>query len=109
MKPIINPLWFYLIETLPDFSAIACAICGITIFIKFLGIIINNDDFIKIKSKTLIIIMICTSLIPTPSTCYKMLAASMVTPDNIAAVGETATDIVDYIIESVDTLLEESE
>ena len=48
-------------------------------------------------------------LLPSKETSYKILAASMVTPNNIAAVGETAEDIIDYIVESVDTLLEKED
>lgn len=33
----------------------------------------------------------------------------MITPNNIAVVGETAENIVDYIVESVDTLLEKED
>ena len=33
----------------------------------------------------------------------------MVTPNNITAVGETTEDIIDYIVESVDTLLEKED
>ena len=35
-----------------------------------------------------------------------MMTAALVTPNNMTAVGDAATDVVDYIIESVDTLLD---
>lgn len=38
-----------------------------------------------------------------------MMAASIVTPNNIEAAGETATDIIDYIVDSVDELIENNE
>lgn len=42
-------------------------------------------------------------------TGYAMMAASIVTPNNIEAAGETATDIIDYIVDSVDELIENNE
>lgn len=45
---------------------------------------------------------------PSEKTCYKMIAATVVTPNNIEIVGNTTTDIIDYIIESVDTLIEKN-
>jgi hypothetical protein len=38
-----------------------------------------------------------------------MMAASLVTPNNIEAVGNTATDIVDYIVDSVDKILDDGD
>ena len=38
-----------------------------------------------------------------------MMAASLITKENIEYVGETGKDIVDYIVDSIDILLEESE
>ena len=37
------------------------------------------------------------------------MTAALVTPNNITAVGEAATDVVDYIVDSVDKLLEGDE
>lgn len=39
--------------------------------------------------------------IPSETTCYKMMAAQVVTPDNISTVGKTSEDIINYIVESV--------
>lgn len=39
--------------------------------------------------------------VPSETTCYKMMAAQVVTPDNIATVGKTGEDIINYIVESV--------
>ena len=67
-------------------------------------------NFLKTKGKKgllpglLLIILGC--LIPGTETVYKMLIASFVTPDNVAAAGDSIYNIVDYIIESVDKLIE---
>ena len=39
--------------------------------------------------------------VPSETTCYKMMAAQVVTPDNISTVGKTSEDIINYIVESV--------
>lgn len=39
--------------------------------------------------------------IPSETTCYKMMAAQVVTPDNISTVGKTSEDIINYIVKSV--------
>lgn len=39
--------------------------------------------------------------VPSETTCYKMMAAQVVTPNNISTVGKTGEDIINYIVESV--------
>lgn len=118
MKPIINPWLFYLIDKAEDI-AFPLALIGImfwiaTIIMYFLAS--DNEEWAVnfLKSTKLIRILltiglIIATLLPSKETSYKMLAASMVTPNNITAVGETAEDIIDYIVKSVDTLLEKED
>ena len=115
MKPIINPLWFYLANIVENFGGLLLAIAGFSgaLFIVLLicGMIEcfeieKNAKFLKRLLITCIIASILTSLCPTKDTCYQMMTATMITPNNITAVGDAATDVVDYIIESVDTLLD---
>lgn len=117
MEPIINPLWFYLIDVLAFFGGAARFISIALILIFVIGGILIFDSFKRIeewfKSKTFrkvmtlsIIMLIIGVLIPAEETAYKMLIASLITPDNIEATGGAVQDIIDYIINSVDTLLE---
>lgn len=119
MKPIINPLWFYLIGISENIACTFWIVGGIILTIVVIaGILIacvawdeaeKIKDFFKIGKKAIIIgILLITigNLIPSKSTCYQMMTAGLVTPNNITAVGDAATDVVDYIIESVDTLLD---
>ena len=118
MKPIINPWLFYLIDK-------AGTIAEPLIFISimyWIGVILiylfsaDNEEwaalFLK-KTKLMRILLtiglIVAILLPSKETSYKMLAASMVTPNNIETVGETTEDIIDYVVESVDTLLEKED
>ena len=116
MKPIINPLWFYLIDIatgLDDiFFGLAFVIGFITVVILIVGA--GDIDFkhpntikrLKRAGAGIIFCLILSGLIPSQDTCYKMMTAALVTPNNITAVGEAATDVVDYIVDSVDKLLE---
>ena len=123
MNPIISPLWFYLIGIGADTRALLGVVggtiaiaAGIVLIIGALEYYNYNDEstlkIIKISKKYFMIglmIGFFAVLIPSKETCYQMIAATVVTPNNIEIVGETTTDIVDYIIESVDTLLEKEE
>lgn len=125
MNPIISPLWFYLIGIGADIQillgivggtiATAAGIALIISAIEYYNYNYNHESSLKIikisKKYFMIGLMISffAVFIPSKETCYQMIAATVVTPNNIEIVGETTTDIIDYIIESVDTLLEEEE
>lgn len=110
MKPIISPLYFYLIF-LGESLGLPIVLCGIG-FLVLAAMIAFENGITKIVKKLFIfgvLFFTLESLIPNESTCYKMMAASMVTPNNIEVVGTTAENVVDYIVESVDKLMEEKE
>ena len=119
MQPIINPWLFYLIDKAEDLTGPLMTI-GIMFWasVAIWGFIMLMEDMQEDFSKgwkltkpfrwIITIGLIIALLLPSKETSYKMLAASMVTPDNITAVGETAESIIDYIVESVDTLLEDN-
>ena len=110
MNPIISPLYFYLIF-LGESLGVPILFCGMGLLVMAAAIAFENG-IIKIVKKLFIfgiLLLTLESFIPNESTCYKMMAASMVTPDNIEAVGTTAENVIDYIVESVDKLMEEKE
>ena len=110
MNPIISPLWFYLIGIGTGIQILLGIVGGVIAYYDY-----NHESTLKIikisKKYFMIGLMIgfFAVLIPSKETCYQMIAATVVTPNNIEIVGETTTDIIDYIIESVDTLLEKEE
>ena len=117
MNPVINPVWFYLISVGENLRPFCWAVGGIVLIVLFIvgmiclmeGVV---DKFTKVALKPAIIsiiVMFFACLLPSEKACYQMIATTVVTPNNIEIVGETATDIVDYIIESVDTLIEKEE
>lgn len=115
MEPIISPLWFYLINVVSIVRAVI-VLLGLLLLTVLLFMSFTSDtledfmNFWKGKAKkgllvSLLLIML-GCFIPNDETAYKMLVASFVTPDNVAAMGDSASNIVDYIIESVDKLIE---
>ena len=118
MKPIISPWLFYLIDK-AEYISDPLLVIGIFSWIGFIALfvlrLIGDEDSeklfkqLKIPRILITIGLIIAMLLPSKETSYKMLAASMVTPNNIAIVGETAEDVIDYIVESVDTLLEKED
>ena len=123
MKPIINPFWFYLIGIIEDvdffleFWGIIMAAAGLAAIIIPFVVVASNEqeqkiiDSLKKFTKFLYIGIFCVVLgvlTPSQEACYQVMAASVVTPDNIEAVGDKTTDIIDYIVDSVDQLLEDS-
>lgn len=107
---IINPIWFYLIGMAGTLQVV---MTFIVIFIVASGIMIVLDKGFSKESKKLCVIgsilAVLLCLIPSEETCYQMMAASLITKDNIEYVTETGKDIVDYIIESVDIMMEEND
>lgn len=118
MKPIISPIWFYLVNLFSkvgDF-AMALIIGGIILIVLFaicLFIVETEGDFeseeerrrcygyLKKDIITIIAVGVLYCVVPSETTCYKMMAAQVVTSDNIATVGKTGEDIINYIVESV--------
>ena len=118
MKPIISPIWFYLVNLFSkvgDF-AMALIIGGIILIVLFaicLFIVETEGDFESEEERrrcygylkkgiiTIIVVGVLYCAVPSETTCYKMMAAQVVTSDNIATVGKTGEDIINYIVESV--------
>ena len=126
MKPIISPIWFYLVNLFSkvgDF-AMALIIGGIiltVLFAIFLLVVETEGDFESEEERrrqygylkkgiiTIIAAGVLYCAIPSETTCYKMMAAQVVTPDNISTVGKTSEDIINYIVESVKEITDSNE
>ena len=111
MKPIINPLFIYLISII---SALKIVSIFITVFavitIIIVGIIYFEEvitektgkRILKTATITLIVSMLICIFVPNEDTCYKMMAASIVTPNNI----ETIKDETIKTIEEIANILQ---
>lgn len=108
MEPIIPPVWIYLIHlanTLHDISICIFAASLIVWALVYTGAIeFDSEDSEKARKRWLIIFAIVATvcilivvLTPDKNTMYAMLAASFITPDNIAGGEEHLIDLVTKI------------
>lgn len=117
MNPIINPLFFYFISVTDVLHFLLLIIgFGVVIICVFAGFICCVDydakDILKFFKKPIIIgliIAIIGIFIPSKNTCYKMLTASLITPDNIEVVKDGTQELVDYIIDVADQITEDDD
>ena len=115
---IINPLWFYLINVSNNLQIVCGVIACLALIIVFISILmypILEDMGAELKglsTKLVIIGIVCafiSILAPSKETCYQMMVASLVTKENIKITAETGKEAVDYIVDSIDKLLDEQE
>ena len=109
MKPIISPWLIYFasradaVGTLFLFAAIvAFAIC-------LIGFDALTKNGFKLFISIGIISVILTVLTPTTETVYTMMVANELTSDNIQAVGKTGKDVIDYITDQIDKVVNDKE
>ncbi len=117
MNTIISPWVFYWIGVLDTFKGVALIIAVITFICVIvmglwmgLDISFNNGVdrdmaklWIKLAIVSFVASMIC-AMLPSESTCYKMLAANMFTEKNVTAATEYVTDVIDYAVDKVKEL-----
>lgn len=114
MKPIINPWWIYF----------ASKSEGIGIFLLIVGLCMlvwaiiwsvgyRVGECVTSCPKCLLIIGIAGTivggLLPSEKTIYTMMTVEQITTNNIEAVGNTAQDIVDYIVDKIDKIVDKGE
>ena len=91
-NPIVNPIWFYLADTIPNIRYVFIAV-GFCLFILSIGQIDNNKVFRKIVVSGFLALVV-GAIIPSQETLYKMVAAKMITPNNIQIVSDYVNDTV---------------
>lgn len=120
MNPIVSPLWFYLIGVTANLKmflgTVGWILLAPCIFIIMFTVLDSTTEDVCKKWKSLkkfiflgLLCLFFNYAIPTETACYQMMAASMITPNNIEAIGTATENVVDYIIDSADKLLESSE
>lgn len=117
MNPIINPLFFYFISVTGVLRFLLLiggfGLAAIVFFVGFICCVdYDAEDIIKFLKKPLIIGLIVGTIgifVPSENTCYKMLAASLITPDNIEVVKDGTQELVDYIIDVADQITEDDD
>lgn len=121
MKPIISPWLIYLIDLVYKFQVIiniALVVLGFTIIGLGIAWLLfsmeyDQDDSIivtckKYLKKSIIWFVVSGLLfagVPSKDTMYVMLTLDNVTTDNIQAIGKTGKDVVDYITDQIDKIV----
>lgn len=108
MEPIISPLWIYLINLASTIYAFSIGLFGVSLLIWILVYVeeieFDAPDSEKVRSRWLkvfaaimIVCLLMFMLVPDKDTMYAMLAASMITPDNISGGEEHLIDLITKI------------
>ena len=115
---IINPLWFYLINVSSNLQIVCGVIACFALVIILISILMYTmledigAEFKGLRTKLVIIGIVCAFigiLAPSKETCYQMMVASLVTKENIKMSAKAGKEAVDYIVDSIDKLLDEQE
>lgn len=118
MKPIISPWLIYSAsraDNLTTFFGMIAGICGvIAMCALFAGLTEYNEPFKfrKTISKLIIgcvVMTIITIMTPNTETIYTMAVVNEITPDNIQTIGKTGKDVVDYITDQIDKIVNDKE
>ena len=123
MEPIISPWLIYLINLFDNLNVLLSAVLFLLggavatlLIIWFFNSMDRNDNCIVACKKCLkkLIIWLCVSsllftAIPSKDTMYTMIVLYNVTTDNIQSIGKTGKDMVDYIVDQIDKVVNEDE
>lgn len=117
MKPIISPWLIYFAsraDNLTTFFGVIAGICSIIAMGAFFAGLAGYDEpfkFRKTISKSIIgcvVMTIITIMTPNTETIYTMAVVNEITPDNIQAIGKTGKDVVDYITDQIDKIVNDN-
>lgn len=118
MKPIISPWTIYFASRADSLKILAGCIlicCIIAICIAFIegdidyGSVLTHKSFMKKCAIVSVISAVTLVITPSTETIYTMAVVNEITPDNIQAVGKTGKDVVDYITDQIDKVINDKE
>lgn len=114
--PIINPIWFYLVDVIPrvggflGFFGLGLGVTGLMLII-----LAQDDKHTSVFKKFLIsgiVVFVVGVLFPSKDACYQMIAAKMITPNNIKIVSDyvsdTATNVSDNLTDAIKDIMDYS-
>lgn len=114
MKPIVSPWTIYFAsraDNLTTFFGVIAGICSIIAMGAFFAGLAGYDEPFKFR-KTIIksiigcvVMTIITIMTPNTETIYTMAVVNEITPDNIQTIGKTGKDVVDYITDQIDKIV----
>ena len=114
MKPIISLWLIYFASRADSLKILAGCIlicCIIAICIAFIegdinyGSVLTHKSFMKKCAIVSVISAVTLVITPSTETIYTMAVVNEITPDNIQAVGKTGKDVVDYITDQIDKVV----
>lgn len=117
MKPIVSPWTIYFAsraDNLTTFFGVIAGICSIIAMGAFFAGLAGYDEpfkFRKTISKSIIgcvVMTIITIMTPNTETIYTMAVVNEITPDNIQTIGKTGKDVVDYITDQIDKIVNDN-
>lgn len=109
MKPIISPWIIYLASRADALGTLFLIVTVVAFAICLIGFDYLTKNGFKLFISIGIISMILTVLTPTTETVYTMMVANEITSDNIQAVGKTGKDVVDYITDQIDKVINDKD
>lgn len=125
MKPIISPWVIYLIDLVDKFQGIIrAALCVLGFAIVVLGIMwllfsmdYDQDDSIIVTCKKylkksiiwFVVSVLLFAVFTSKDTMYVMLTLDNVTTNNIQTIGKTGKDVVDYITDQIDKIVNDKD
>lgn len=116
MNPIISPIWFYLIHVsnmihVLSIFVLVISIVGLVVLVAGeVGFYQDEEENRRITKKyvktcitAIIVCSLVLTLVPNTRTIYMMLAASVVTPDNIVGGEEHIVNLITNIVNAINS------
>ena len=117
MKPIISPWTIYFASRADSLKILAGCIlicCIIAICIAFIegdidyGSVLTHKSFMKKCAIVSVISAVTFVITPSTETIYTMAVVNEITLDNIQTIGKTGKDVVDYITDQIDKVVNDN-
>lgn len=118
MKPIISPWTIYFASRADSLKILAGCIlicCIIAICIAFIegdidyGSVLTHKSFMKKCAIVSVISAVTFVITPSTETIYTMAVVNELTSDNVQAIGKTGKDVIDYITDQIDKVVNDTE
>lgn len=105
MEPIISPWWFYLVGIV-GYVGMALKIGALALGYLAVIVVLDCDEESTKKlciwtGVIAIVMLLLSAFIPDRQTAYTMLAASVITPDNIQTVQGNIVDFIANVAKSM--------
>lgn len=111
MEPIINP-WLIYFAGISENIQLICVLIAICTFLVAVFHFMDEEKLDKIVIIFGIIFMISgisAALMPSKETIYTIAVVDRLTPDNIDQIGKSSEDVVDYIVNKIDQIVNDSD